>query len=207
MKRYSILFCCGDTSADTYLALLLERLTKLSPEVKKIVIGGEKSQLLADRFLVNLVNYDAHGFFSPFTQFLKFLKLIAYIKKYIKNNKINIAVLLDYYGLNIHIAKLCKKFGVKVIYYITPQIWASRFYRIKKIKKYVDYVINIYPFEQKIFLSHNIKSFYFGHPIVDIFDNYRNFQQNKSLTIGLFPGSRKQVIKWNLPIMLKICCY
>lgn len=204
MKSYSILFCCGDTSADMYLAMLLNQLNLLSPEIKKIVVAGDKSKHFSDEFLINLVNYDAHGFFSPLTQFFKFVKLLNFLKNYIKQNKINLVVLLDFYGFNIHLAKIAKTAGIKVVYYITPQIWASRFYRIKKIKKYVDYVINIYPFEQELFLKHEIKSFYFGHPIVDIFNIYKIQQKEKNL-IGIFPGSRKQVVKWNLPTMLKIC--
>lgn len=205
MKKYNVLFCCGDTSADTYLSLLLKELNQKFKEIKKIVVGGEKSKLFSDEFLVNLVSYDAHGFFSPFTQFFKFLKLFSYLKNFIKNNKIHLVVLMDFYGFNIHVAKIAKKYGIKVIYYITPQVWASRAYRIKKIKKYVDCVINIYPFEEKIFSSYGINSFYFGHPITDVLDNLVLSEKDKHL-IGLFPGSRKQVIKWNLPVMLKICC-
>jgi lipid-A-disaccharide synthase len=202
MKEYKLFFICGDRSADNYLSILLKNIKQISPQTKTIVVGGEKSKSFADKFVVDLVSYDAHGFFSPFTKFIKFVNLAKKIKYTIKEEQPSLVVLMDYYGFNIRVAKIAKKLGVKTIYYITPQVWASRKYRIKKIKKYVDFVMNIYPFEPQLFSSYGIKSFYFGHPITDIIKDIRTYQ--KTNIIGVFPGSRKQVIKWNLPVMLKI---
>jgi lipid-A-disaccharide synthase len=202
MKEHKIFFICGDRSADNYLSLLLKNIKQIDPQIKTIVVTGEKSKIFADKFVVDLVSYDAHGFFSPFTKFAKFVHLIKKIKDIIKKEKPSLVVLIDYYGFNIRVAKIAKKLGIKTVYYITPQVWASRKYRIKKIKKYIDFVINIYPFEPQLFSSYGIKSFYFGHPIVDVINDEKNYQ--KTNTIGIFPGSRKQVIKWNLPIMLKV---
>jgi len=202
MKEHKIFFICGDRSADNYLSLLLKNIKQIDPQLKTIVVAGEKSKIFADKFVIDLVSYDAHGFFSPFTKFAKFVHLIKKIKEIIKKEKPSLVVLIDYYGFNIRVAKIAKKLGIKTVYYITPQVWASRKYRIKKIKKYIDFVINIYPFEQQLFSSYCIKSFYFGHPIVDVINDEKNYQ--KTNTIGIFPGSRKQVIKWNLPIMLKV---
>jgi lipid-A-disaccharide synthase len=202
MKEYKLFFICGDRSADNYLSILLKNIKQISPQTKTIVVSGEKSKSFADKFVVDLVSYDAHGFFSPFTKFIKFVNLAKKIKYTIKEEQPSLVVLMDYYGFNIRVAKIAKKLGVKTIYYITPQVWASRKYRIKKIKKYVDFVINIYPFEPQLFSSYGIKSFYFGHPITDIIKDIRTYQ--KTNIIGVFPGSRKQVIKWNLPVMLKI---
>lgn len=202
MKKYTIFFSCGDRSADNYLSLLLHNLSRLTNDVNFVVLGGEKSKPFADKFLEDVVSYDAHGFFSPFSQFYKFVKLYLLVRKFIKTNLPNLVVLLDFYGFNIRVAKIAKKFGCKVVYYITPQVWASRMYRVNKIKKYVDYVINVLPFEPQIFMNKGIKVFYFGHPITDIITEDNN-TKNAEL-IGLFPGSRKQVIQWNLPYMLNI---
>ncbi|MEN3013901.1 MAG: hypothetical protein ABDH23_04710 [Endomicrobiia bacterium] len=203
MKK--ILFCCGDRSADKYLSLLLKNIKQLSKETKTYVLAGEESKINCDFFIENLVDYDAHGFFSPFLQFFKFFFLLNKLKKIIKIEKITAVVLLDYYGFNIRVAKCAKKLKLKVIYYITPQVWATRKYRLKKIKKYVDFVINIYPFEKEIYEKFNIKNYYLGHPIVDTLQ-LQPSNKDKQL-IGIFPGSRKQVIKWNLPVMLKIVDY
>ncbi|MCX7940797.1 MAG: hypothetical protein N2555_03390 [Endomicrobia bacterium] len=200
MKQDTIFFSCGDRSADNYLSLLLQKLSHLTDNVKFSVLAGEKSKPFAHVFLANVVDFDAHGFFSPFTQFYRFLKLYFIVKQYIRMEKPKLVVLLDFYGFNINIARIAKKLGCKVVYYITPQVWASRMNRVKKIKRYVDYVINILPFESKIFVEKGVNAFYFGHPMVELI----NFTTQKSNIIGLFPGSRKQVIKWNLPVMLKI---
>ncbi len=202
-ENNNILFVCGDKSAEIYLGKLLEKISKIDSNIKKFVLGGENVKNLSDEFIEDIVSYDAHGFFSPFTQFFKFLKLLSKVKKILIKHKINLVVLLDYYGFNIRVSKLAKKLGIKVVYYITPQVWASRKNRIKKIKKYVDFVINIYPFERDIFLNNGIKAYYFGHPITDIISDTSYVEKDKNL-IGIFPGSRKQVISWNLPVMLKI---
>lgn len=205
-KEYKILFCCGDKSADKYLAILLKKIKELSSNIKIYSLAGDESKDYSDFFLENLVNYDAHGFFSPFFQFFKFFFLLKKVKKLIKKDNIDTIVLLDYYGFNIRIAKIGKKIKAKVIYYITPQVWATRKYRLKKIKKYVDFVINIYPFEKELYESLGIKNYYFGHPIVDIIQSQNNIIKDKNL-IGIFAGSRKQVIKWNLPVIAKIIDY
>lgn len=202
MKEHKIFFICGDRSADNYLSLLLKSIKQISPQIKSIVVGGEKSKSFADSFVTDLVSYDAHGFFSPFTKFIKFVNLAKKITTIIKKESPSLVILMDYYGFNIRVAKIAKKLNVKTVYYITPQVWASRKYRIKKIKKYIDFVINIYPFETQMFSSYGIKTFYFGHPITDIVEDIQIYQ--KINIIGIFPGSRKQVVKWNLPIMLKI---
>ncbi|MCS7230935.1 MAG: hypothetical protein RMJ67_02170 [Elusimicrobiota bacterium] len=204
-KEIKVLFSCGDRSADKYLSLLLKNIKQINSHIKTYVLGGDESKSYSDVFLENLVDYDAHGFYSPFFQFFKFFFLLKKLKKFIKNNKIILIGLIDYYGFNIRVAKLAKRYNIKVVYYITPQVWANRRYRLKKIKKYVDFVINIYPFEKEIYDKFNIKNFYFGHPIVDIIqDQDFSYYNQNSLIIGIFPGSRKQVIKWNLPIMLDI---
>lgn len=206
-KEYKILFCCGDKSADKYLAVLLKNIKELSSDIKIYALAGDESKNYSDFFLENLVNYDAHGFFSPFIQFFKFFLLYKRLKKFIKEEKIDTVVLLDYYGFNIRIAKLGKKLKAKIIYYITPQVWATRRYRIKKIKRYVDFVINIYPFEKEIYDKEKIENYYFGHPIVDIMQQETSYADKDKNLIGIFPGSRKQVIRWNLPVMLKIVSY
>lgn len=204
-KKYKILFCCGDKSADRYLSIILKNIKELTSNVIIYTLAGDESKKFSDFFLENLVNYDVHGFFSPFLHFFKLFFLLKKIKNLITLEKIDSIVLLDYYGFNIRVAKLGKKLKAKVIYYITPQVWATRKYRLKKIKKYVDFVINIYPFEKEIYEKSGIKSFYFGHPITDVIQlsEEKLIDKDKNL-IGIFPGSRKQVIKWNLPIMLKI---
>ena len=80
MKEHKIFFICGDRSADNYLSLLLKSIKQISPQIKSIVVGGEKSKSFADSFVTDLVSYDAHGFFSPFTKFIKFVNLAKKIE-------------------------------------------------------------------------------------------------------------------------------
>lgn len=123
-------------------------------------------------------------------------------------------ILIDFYGFNIYLAEVAKKLGIKVVYYICPQIWASRKNRIKKIKKFVDIIIPILPFEKEIYELEKIETHYFGNPLIDIinesiekekkFDDFDNidFNDNKKF-IGLMPGSRVTEVKNILPIFLE----
>lgn len=202
MKK--VFFSCGDRSADIYLSELLKAIRNKNTELKCIVLGGEFSKPYSDLFFEDLVGYDAHGFFSPIILFFRFIRLLKRIKKFFLKERIDLVVLLDYYGFNIHIAKVAKKYNVPVLYYITPQIWATRKNRIKKIKRYVDEVINIYPFEVEIYNKKGIKAEYVGHPMMDIISRENTKVVRQKNIIGIFPGSRKQVIRWNLPVMLRI---
>ncbi len=202
----TILFSCGDRSADRYLSELLKYITQINPNIKKIVLGGELSKKYSDVFIEDLVSYDAHGFFSPFILFKDLYRIYDKLKNLFKEQKINLVVLIDFYGFNIKLARIAKQYCIPVVYYIAPQVWATRFYRIKKIKKYVDQVFTIFPFETKIYKKYGINTEYVGHPIIDILDIPVLVEKNLSNDkyIGLFPGSRLQVIRWNLPVMLDI---
>lgn len=147
---------------------------------------------------------------SQVVQKLPFIvKMFKILKKKLLEVDPDLVVLIDYPGFNLRFAKYAKKHGYKVIYYIAPQVWAWHYSRIKAIKKYVDFVYCILPFEEEIFKSEGIPSLYVGTPIIDQikfnfeakdqFLKYCNIS-NKKPIIGLFPGSRKKEIVDNMPV-------
>lgn len=135
-------------------------------------------------------------------------RVVDYVTKEFKPDAV---LLVDYGGFNLRIAKFIKKAGIKVFYYIPPQVWASRKGRIQKIKQNVDEVLCIFPFEKKLYESYGIKVHYCGHPLVsqlspkadkDTFFERHGLDKNKKL-VSIFPGSRVFELKYLMSVFIK----
>ena len=150
--------------------------------------------------------------------FMGFLEVIKNLPTILKNIKICKAdilqyqpttlILIDYPGFNLRIAKWAKEKNIKVIYYISPQVWAWKENRVKLIKNCVDKMLVILPFEKEFYAKWNYEVEYVGHPLVEVVDRFlltvdRNEQQTTNI-IALLPGSRQQEILKKLPIMLEV---
>jgi len=209
MKK--IFICAGDVSGDLHAAYLVNKLLQHDPALEIFVIGGKQLAKTRATFLYNIVDTGSFGLTNLLHKYFYFKKVLNNIvRPTLQDKKPDLVILVDFYGFNIHIAKEAKKHNIKAIYYICPQIWASRFYRIKNIKKYVDEVVPIFPFEEEIYKKHNVKVYFTGNPLIDIIkDNDRDidiYQQFNLLRdqklIGVMPGSRKEEVKRILPMML-----
>lgn len=218
-KKNEIFISAGDFSGDMHAAFLVKNFRKYCDDsVVFSGIGGTFLEKENINFLSNIVNQQGFGFgFGIIKKYFYFKNILfnliePYLKKNIEN--IKMVILIDFYGFNIYLAEVAKKLGIKVVYYICPQIWASRKNRIKKIKKFVDIIIPILPFEKEIYELEKIETHYFGNPLIDIinesiekekkFDDFDNidFNDNKKF-IGLMPGSRVTEVKNILPIFLE----
>jgi lipid-A-disaccharide synthase len=206
---YEIFISAGDFSGDMHAGFLVKNLKTLDENIKITAIGGKFLKDNNINFLKNIVDIQSFGFSGLLKKYFYFKNILSnLILPYFKNNKINLLILVDFYGFNIHLAKLAKKMGIKVVYYICPQVWASRKGRIKNIKKFVDVVIPIFPFQKKIYEDVGINVFYAGNPLIDIIqDEIEKDSQNliyEENLIGLMPGSRNSEIKNILPIFLEL---
>lgn len=202
-----IFICAGDVSGDLHAACLVNKLLDRNPAFEIFSVGGKQLKQTKASFLYNIVDAEGFGLNNLLQKYLYFRKIFnEIISPVLQDKKPDLVILVDFYGFNIHIAKEAKKHRIKVAYYICPQIWASRFYRVKNIKKYVDEVIPIFPFEVDIYKKYKIPVFYTGNPLIDIVQSNTNTQDVFNLSdkklIGVMPGSRKQEIKKILPMML-----
>jgi lipid-A-disaccharide synthase len=157
--------------------------------------------------------------------FMGLIEVVANIRTIKKNFKFcqsdlllynpDVLILVDYPGFNLRMAKFAKNHGIKVFYYISPTVWAWHESRVEQVRKYVDKMFSIIPFEKEFYKKHNIDIEYEGHPLLDAIRNYsdtriskKEFLKNNNLSqkpiIAIVPGSRKQEIKRKLPIMLSI---
>jgi len=196
----------GEPSGDLHAANLVHEL-KISNSILKIrAWGGDR--LIAEG--VELARHIKDTAFMGLWDVLKNLRAIKsnldFCKKDILNFKPDAIVLVDYPGFNLKIAKFAKMQGIKVFYYISPKVWAWNKSRITKIKKYVDEILVIFPFEVDFYQKYGMKATYVGNPLLDEIGK-RNFSfsyKSEKPIIALLPGSRIQEIEAILPKMLMI---
>ncbi|MCK5542050.1 MAG: lipid-A-disaccharide synthase [Desulfobacterales bacterium] len=214
-----IFISTGDYSGDLHASALINTIRQINKNennfdnIQTTSIGGKKMQENSDVFLADTLSIEGFGLNGLFGKYLFFKNLLNNkIKSYFELNQPDLIILVDFYGFNIHIAKYAKKLSIPVVYYVSPQVYASREYRVKNIKKYVDKVICIFPFEKKIYEKYSVEAEYFGNPFVDIIEHKLKTEDTDSLMekyknmnlIGLMPGSRKSELKTLLAPMLNI---
>ncbi len=192
----------GEYSGNIHASNVVRELKNLTSDIEIEGIGGDELEAQGVKLFEHIKNLSSVGI--SFDILFKHIKLGKSLIKYLKDEfKPDLVLLIDYGGFNLGIAKYLKKYGMKVFYYIPPQVWASRKYRIKRIKKYVDKVLCIFPFEPDLYSSYGIENHYCGHPLisqlpaavdrVEFFNNH-GFDTNKKL-VSVFPGSREFELK------------
>lgn len=197
MKK--IVIVCGDRSADLYSALLCQKLNFLfSNKIEIFSFAGSETQKYSQQIL-NLVEVSVSGITEVLVNIKKFFKIFNFTLNKIKEINPDLIILMDFPDFNLRIAKALNK-KYPILYYISPQIWAWRKDRIKLIKEYINTMVVIFPFEEKIYREENIEVKYFGHPLLEIIPPLDIVCED---IITFMPGSRKNEIKKHLPILLQ----
>lgn len=203
MKYYII---AGEASGDLHGSNLIKELQNLDAEADIRCWGGDKMQATG----ATLVKHYRELAFMGFAEVIKNLPTILKNFKFCKNDissfHPDVIVFIDYPGFNLRMAEWAKKNNYKTVFYISPQVWAWKESRIKSIKKNIDKMIVILPFEKEFFQKWNYEVEYAGHPLVEEIENFEKDHaeiKRSSRIIALLPGSRRQEIKTKLPLMLK----
>lgn len=207
--RYYII--AGEASGDLHGSNLIRALHRRDTGAQVRCWGGDKMQAAG----AELVKHYRHLAFMGFIEVLKhlgtILNNIEFCKKDILDYKPDVLVLIDYPGFNMRIAEWAKKQGIKVAYYISPQVWAWKENRVKKIKRDVDKMIVILPFEVDFYNKWDYKVTYVGHPLIEVINHEKEdiplVPVADKPVIALLPGSRKQEIEVKLPVMLSVVDY
>ncbi|MCL2485430.1 MAG: lipid-A-disaccharide synthase [Endomicrobia bacterium] len=202
MANNKIFISAGDLSGEIHAANLAREIKKINPQCQIYALGGNNLKSVSDIFIEDIVNINAFGFL-PIKQFFFLKKLLQKLENFFLSEKPDKIILADYYGFHIVVAKLAKKLNIPVYYYISPQVWASRSYRIKTLAETVKKMFVILPFEEELYRKSGVDAVFVGNPLIDIVPVKQNFEITKPPLIGLFPGSRKSVIKRHLPIILE----
>jgi len=207
MKYYII---TGEASGDLHASNLIKNLKKKDEQAEIRAWGGELMETQGATIVKHYRDLAFMGFVEVLLNLRTIMKNIAFCKKDILHFQPDTIVLVDYPGFNLRIAEWAHQQGYRVVYYISPQIWAWKKNRVHKIKKYVDEMIVILPFEQDFYKQYNYPVSYVGHPLLDALPkaNEESLEIRKKLglneqpIIALLPGSRKQEVKKMLKIML-----
>lgn len=202
MANDKIFISAGDLSGDMHAANLVKEIKKLSPSTVITASGGENLKAVSDSFIEDIVNINAFGFF-PLKPVFVLKETYKKIKAFFLSGRPDKVILVDYYGFHSFVAKLAKRMEIPVYYYVSPQVWASRRSRIKVLAANVKKMLCILPFEEKLYRDQGVDAFFVGNPLIDLVPEKTDFGPSSPPLIGLFPGSRKSVIKRHMPIILK----
>ncbi|MCB0700993.1 MAG: lipid-A-disaccharide synthase [Chitinophagales bacterium] len=205
--RYYVI--AGEASGDLHGGNLIKALHKKDGQADVRCWGGDKMQAAGATLVKHYRDLAFMGFVEVIANLRTILRNIDLCKKDIIAYNPDVLILIDYPGFNLRIAEWAKQQGIKVVYYISPQVWAWKANRVKKIKRDVDKMLVILPFEVNYYRDKwNYDVSYVGHPLTEVVDNEIKNVPAEPVSdkpiIALLPGSRKQEIKVKLPIMLKM---
>jgi lipid-A-disaccharide synthase len=206
-----IFFSVGEPSGDQHAAQLIRQLQQRLPGLRCSGFGGPEMEQAGFESLFRLTDLAVMGLDGVLPMLKTFHGHYKRAERYFLEHRPDAVVLVDYPGFNWWIAKAAKRAGVTVYYYCPPQLWAWAGWRIRKVHKYVDCVLSVLPFEAEWYRQHGVDVEYVGHPF---FDEVAAHPLEESLvegirtsdggTLGVLPGSRRQEVNRNFPIMLHI---
>jgi lipid-A-disaccharide synthase len=202
VKYYLI---AGEASGDLHASNLMKELKKLDSKAEFRCWGGDKMQAAGGTIIKHYRELAFMGFTEVLMNIRTIFTNIDLCKKDIVEWKPDTVIFVDYPGFNLRIAPFVKEMGIKTIWYISPQVWAWKASRVKKIKACVDKMIVILPFEKEFYKKWNYEVEYVGHPLLDCLTLKPSPEERRTeKLIALLPGSRKQEISVMLPEMLNV---
>jgi lipid-A-disaccharide synthase len=225
MKPKHVMIITGEASGDLHGSKLVRSICSRNKKIHFSGIGGQALRDAGVEILVDASELSVVGITEVFSKIPNLFKAIGIVKRRLKSLEPDLVILIDFPDFNLKIAAAAKKLDIPVLYYISPQVWAWRPGRVKIIRKLVDHVAVILPFEKDFYRKHNVPVTFVGHPLLD---NYakNNYQKSGKLgtkeradsqtcdvkrvandnhgvpVIGLLPGSRDREVIRHLPVML-----
>jgi lipid-A-disaccharide synthase len=207
-KALHLVMVTGEVSGDMHAGRLISELKKIDPALTFSGIGGERMIAAGLQALFHIKQ-------MAFLGLGEVIRHLPFIRKVFRELQIHIdkirpaaVILVDYPGFNLRLAGKVKRMGIPVIYYISPQLWAWGQGRVKKIRKYIDRMLVLFPFEVDFYSRYGIHADYVGHPLVDLYSKQvrpKTFNSAGEKVIGLMPGSRIQELTHLLPDMIMTC--
>ncbi|MFT3742127.1 MAG: lipid-A-disaccharide synthase [Gammaproteobacteria bacterium] len=206
-----VLIISGEASGDHHAAELVKAVHQLDPTVHFLAMGGEKLRAAGAEIIVDSKPLAVVGAIEILRHIVPIFKAWRTVRRTIRQTPLDLVVLIDYPEFNLQMAKAAKKAGVKVLYYITPQVWAWKQKRLKTIRERVDKVLVIFPFEQPFYQRAQIPVEYVGHPLAGkVQPTQLSTAMREQLkiaptdrAIGLLPGSRQGELRRLLPVILQ----
>ncbi|MHC4841487.1 MAG: lipid-A-disaccharide synthase [Planctomycetota bacterium] len=213
-KRPRIFIVATESSGDNYGAMMARQLRELRPDCEIYGLGGGKMESAGVVLFKNMLEHAAVGLVEVVRSLRFFLDTMEMIERKARELEPDVVILVDAPDFNLRIAPKFKKLGIPIMYYVSPQLWAWREGRVEQIRKYVDRMLVIFPFEVDFYAKHGIEARFVGHPLLDIIDNNQvqdraeGFRHGFKIpdnhkVVGLFPGSRRAEVTRLMPRMLE----
>jgi lipid-A-disaccharide synthase len=206
-----IVVITGEASGEAHATRVIQALQQQQPDIHLSGIGGAKMRAAGVNLIADFSELAVMGLVEVLKRYRVIKKIFNKVVDHLKQQQPDLLVLVDYPGFNLKLAKQAKKLGIPVVYYISPKVWAWREGRVKTIKRYVDHMAVLFPFEVPIYENVGVPVTCVGHPLVDAVNSDLTIEQAKqhfdfdvkNKVLGLFPGSRNSEVNALLPIMLQ----
>ena len=193
----------GEASGDLHASEVIRELKRLEPSLELFGIGGDLLAREGTTLLHHASEIGFIGLFNVLRHLPMFRKIFRELMERIEAEKPDAVLLVDYPGFNLRVARRAKELGLRVVYYISPQVWAWRKGRVRHIARYVDRMIVLFPFEEEFYREHEVPVTYVGHPLIEQLAGVKRTQRSDDeLRVALLPGSRRQEVHTLLPAML-----
>ena len=206
-----IFLSVGEASGENYGAALIPAIRRAVPDAEFFGLGGQRMEALGFRRVVRAEDVAVMGITEVILHMPRIYGEYRKLKASIREQRPDLAILIDFPDVNLSLARHLKRAGVPVLYFVSPQLWAWKKYRIRDVQRYVDRMLVIFPFEEQFYRDHNVRATFVGHPLADLpqpgssreaFARENGLDPSKQW-IGLLPGSRMKEVRLNLPEMVK----
>jgi lipid-A-disaccharide synthase len=202
-----ILLSCGETSGDLYAGELVRELHLRQPGIEVFGLGGDRLAAQGADLLAHVKDLAVVGLLEVVSHLRSLRRVFDRVLSEVDRQRPDVAVLVDYPDFNLRLARHLRRRGVPVVYYVSPQVWAWRRGRLDTIRKTVDHMLVIFPFEEALYREAGVPVTFVGHPLVDLVHpptDKRGFVRGLGLdperpVVALLPGSRAKEIAHNLP--------
>lgn len=213
MTARRVMIVAGEASGDLHGGNLVRAMHRIDPDIRFTGVGGKQMQQAGVELLADAADMAVVGLTEVVFRLRMILGVLRRLKALLKRDPPDLVILIDYPDFNLPLARTAKKCGVKVLYYISPQVWAWRKGRVKTIRETVDRMVVILPFEEKFYRDAGIDVTFVGHPLLDeVRKKYERPEalkrfglREEAVTIAVLPGSRRTEVAALLPEMLRAC--
>ncbi|MBI4418709.1 MAG: lipid-A-disaccharide synthase [Ignavibacteriales bacterium] len=206
-----VMVIAGEASGDLHGSGLVRELRRKNPSIDVFGVGGDRMKQEGMTVVYHVRELGFMGFVEV-VKHLPFIKVMEHtLEQIVKFKKPEVLVLIDYPGFNLRFARRIRRYGMKIVYYISPQVWAWHASRIRKIKALVDKMLVVFPFEKDLYEREGVSTEFVGHPLLEVLEPHferKHFCKRYGIDpakeiLGLVPGSRRQEIERIFPVMLE----
>lgn len=208
MEPKTIVMIAGEASGDLHGAHVTRALKKRNSDLFICGMGSRAMKAAGAKVIIDADDLSVVGITEVFAKLPQLIRAMRRLKRLLVSLKPDLLILIDFPDFNLHLAATAKKLGIPVLYYISPQIWAWREKRVKKIRARVDHMAVILPFEKPFYEHHGVPATFVGHPLMDALAGFppnapKDIAPDRPVVVGLLPGSRDREVHSLLPIMLE----